>query len=264
MAGNDSEVQRTAKLFDKASKFLGDIREVNASLAVSPNDSGLLADRALIFLRSEDYELALDDSKEAARLGPWSVRPKLFQAISLIELGKSKECEALGVEPSIHFSSLTPEFLQTISRLDSEISVERSNPELYVGRAWQLNEINQPRLALQDAENGARLDPKSAGAYVEGGYALMKLGRPEEALQQIIQATELDPQFATAWQYRGELEMERGETLAAVESLTHSLDSNQTVTALQKREICYRRLGLLVKAEEDRRALEELNAQAAK
>ena len=51
-------------------KFLAEIRELDASLAVSPNDPGLLADRALMFLRSEDYELALEDSEEAAKLGP--------------------------------------------------------------------------------------------------------------------------------------------------------------------------------------------------
>ncbi|HMG05677.1 MAG TPA: hypothetical protein VK581_09450, partial [Chthoniobacterales bacterium] len=73
-----------------------------------------------------------------------------------------------------------------------------------------------------------------------------------------------DPNFSTAWQYRGELEMERGETLSAIDSLSHALDTSQTLTALQKREQCYRRLGLLVKAEQDRRAQEELNWQSPK
>jgi tetratricopeptide (TPR) repeat protein len=264
LAPADPEVQRGGKLFEQMGKFLEEIRELDASLAVSPNDPGLLADRALMFLRSEDYELALEDSEEAAKLGPWAMRPKLFQAIALIELGRSDECEKLAVQKFIRLEALTPEFLETISRLDSEISVERSNAELYVARAWQLNEINQPALALQDAENAARLNPKSAGACAECSYALTKLGRAEEALQQIKRATELDSNFSTAWQYRGELEMERGETLSAIESLSHALEANQTVTALQKREQCYRRLGLFVKAEQDHHALEELNARTPK
>jgi tetratricopeptide (TPR) repeat protein len=192
------------------------------------------------------------------------MRPKLFRAIALIDLGRSDECETLAVQKFIRLEALMPEFLETISRLDSEISVERSNAELYVARAWQLNEINQPALALQDAENAARLDPKSAGAWAECSYALTKLGRVEEALPQIKRATELDPNFSTAWQYRGELEIERGETLSAIESLSHAIDTNQTAVALQKREKCYRRLGLLVKAEQDHRALEELNAKVSK
>jgi tetratricopeptide (TPR) repeat protein len=264
LAPDDPAVQRGAKLFEQMGKFLAEIRELDASLAVSPSDPGLLADRALMFLRSEDYELALEDSEEAGKLGPWAMRPKLFQAIVLIDLGRSDECEKLAVQKFIRLEALTPEFLETISRLDSEISVERSNAELYVARAWQLNEINQPALALQDAENAARLNPKSAGACAECSYALTKLGRPEEALQQIKRATELDPNFSTAWQYRGELEMERGETLSAIESLSHAIDTNQTVGALQKREQCYRRLGLLVKADQDHRALEGLNAQTPK
>jgi tetratricopeptide (TPR) repeat protein len=264
LAPDDPEVQRGGKLFEQMGKFLAEIRELDASLAVSPNDPGLLADRALMFLRSEDYELALADSEEAATFGPWAMRPKLFQAIALVDLGRSDECEKLAVQKFIRLEAFTPEFLETISRLDSEISVERSNAELYVARAWQLNEINQPALALQDAENAARLNPKSAGACAECSYALKKLGRAEEALQQIKRATELEPNFATAWQYRGELEMERGETLSAIESLSQAIEASPTGASLQKREECYRRLGLLVKADQDRKAREELSAQIAK
>jgi tetratricopeptide (TPR) repeat protein len=186
------------------------------------------------------------------------VRPKLFQALALIALGRADECEKLEVRKSIRLESLSGEFLETIGRLDSEISAERNNAELYVSRAWQLNEIGQPALALQDAQTAAQLDPKAAGACAEASYALTKLGRAQEALEQIKRATDLDPNFATAWQYRGELEIARGEILSAIDSLTHSLESNQTVTALEKRELCYRRLGLLVKAEQDRKAREEL------
>lgn len=264
LAPNDPEVQRGGKLLEQMGKFLAEIRALDSDLALSPNDPGLLADRALMFLRSEDYELALEDSEEAGKLGPWAMRPKLFQAIALIDLGRSDECEKLMVQKFIRLEALTPEFLETISRLDSEISVERSNAELYVSRAWQLNEINQPALALQDAENAARLNPKSAGAWAECSYALAKLGRAEESLQHIKRATELESSFSTAWQYRGELEMERGETLSAIESLSHALETNQTVTALQKREQCYRRLGLLVKAEQDRKTLEELNSKISR
>ena len=264
LASDDPEVARTAKLFEQVEKFLADIRELDAGLALSPDDPGLLADRALLFLRCGDFELALEDSEAAAKNGPWAMRPKLFQAIALIDLGRADECEKLAVQKFIRLEALTPEFLETMGRLDSEISAERDNAELYVARAWQLNEIGQPALAAQDAETAAGLDPKSAGACAEWSYALTKLGRAQDALQQIKHATELDPNFATAWQYRGELEMERGETLSAIDSLTHALETSQTVVALQKREQCYRRLGLLVKAEQDHKAVEELNSKISK
>jgi tetratricopeptide (TPR) repeat protein len=264
LAPDDPEVQRGAKLLEKMGRFLADIRELDSSLAVTPDDPGLLADRALVFLRSEDFELALENAEAAGKFGSWAQRPKLFQALALIALGRPEECEALAVHRQIRLEALTPEFLETMGRLDSEISAERNNAELYVARAWQLNEIGQPALALQDAETGARLDPKSAGACAEASYALTKLGRPADALQQIKRATELDENFATAWHYRGELEMARGETLSAIESFTHALEANQTVAALQKREQCYRKLGLLVKAEQDRKAQEELSARISK
>ena len=255
---DDPEVQQGAKLLERLGKFLGEIRELDSAIAVAPNDFGLLTDRALLFLRADDPELALEDAERAANIGPWAMRPKLFQALALIALGRADECDKLAVRKTIRLEALTPEFLETIGRLDSEISAEKNNAELYVARAWQLNEISQPALALQDAETAAKLDPKAAGASAEASYALTKLGRAQEALEQIKRATELDQNFATAWQYRGELEMARGETLSAIDSLTHSIESNQTVVALEKREQCYRRLGLLVKAEQDRRAREEL------
>lgn len=255
---DDPEVQRGAKLLERLGKFLGEIRELDSAIAVSPNDFGLLADRALLFLRADDLELALEDAEAATSIGTSAMRPKLFQALALIAAGRADECDKLGVRKTIRLDALTPEFLETVGRLDSEISAEKNNAELYVSRAWQLNEIGQPTLALQDAETAAKLDPKAAGASAEASYALTKLGRAQEALEQIKRATELDPNFSTAWQYRGELEMARGETLSAIDSLTHSIEANQTVVALEKREQCYRRLGLLVKAEQDRKAREEL------
>ena len=259
LAPEDPEVRRGAELFERVTTFLPAIRALDARLAVTPGDDQLLADRALLFLRSEDPELALDDSAAAAKAAPWAVRPRLFQALALRDLGREPEAEKLGVDTSLRLNALSPEFLETISRLDSEISVERRNAELYVSRAWQLNEIAQPKLALEDAQMAQRLEPKSAGAFAEASYALAKLERVDEAFEQIKQATELDPNYSTAWHYRGELEMTRGDHVAAIESLTRALAINQTPAALQKREECYVKLGLLAKAEEDHRALEVLN-----
>ncbi|MFL6520467.1 MAG: hypothetical protein ACJ8NS_09640 [Chthoniobacterales bacterium] len=263
LAPEDPEVQRGAKLLERIGKSLNEIRELDSALAVSPTDVGLLTDRALLFLRAEDPELALEDAEAAGKIGTWAVRPKLFQALALIALGRPDECDKLGVNKTIRLETLTSEFLETVGRLDSEISAERNNAELYASRAWQLNEIGQPALALQDAQTAMQFDAKSAGACAEASYALTKLGRAEEALQQIEHATQLDPNFATAWQYRGELEMARGEILSAIDSFTHSLEATPTAIALQKREQCYRRLGLLVNAEQDRKAREEL-ARASK
>jgi tetratricopeptide (TPR) repeat protein len=262
-APEDADVRRAAELLDRLTPFLSAIRALDARLAVTPGDDQLLADRALFFLRGEDAELALEDSEAAAKAAPWAMRPRLFQAIALRALERQPEAEKVGVVSDLRLNVLTPEFLETIGRLDSEISVERRNAELYVARAWQLNEINQPKLALEDAEMAQELDEKSAAACVEGSYALAKLGRTDDAIAQIKRATELDANHATAWHYRGELEMSVGDHSAAVESLTRALAINQTPDALQKREECYVKLGLLAKAEEDHRAREALSGNAA-
>jgi len=260
LAPDDPEVRRWSKVFEKLSKFLDQIRELDAKVLAVSNDAGLLADRALLLLRAGDPELALDDCEMASALAPWAVRPKLFQAIALIALNRASECERLSIRQPLRLEALTPEFLETMSRLDSAISVERSNSDHFAGRSWQLNEIGQPLLALQDAEKASRLDQKSANACAEVSYSLMKLGRAKEALEKIKQATEFDPNLASAWQYRGELEMAEGNNLAAIESFSRALAIEKTAAGLQKREECYRRAGLPARAEEDRQALQQLTA----
>ena len=259
LAPDDAEVRRGSELFERLSKFLGEIRKLDARLAIAPSDDQLLTDRAMLFLRSEDPELALEDSQAATKLAPWAVRPRLFQGIAALELGRVAECEALGIDPRLQLSALTPECLETISRLDSEISVERKNADLYVTRAWQLNAIGQPKLALEDAQQAQQLDANLAGALIEGSYALAKLDRAEEAFEQIKRATALDANSSTAWQYRGELEMSRADYPAAIESFTRALAISKTPAVLQKREECYVKVGLLAEAEADHRALEALN-----
>ncbi len=263
LAPDDPDVRRGVKLFERLSKFLGEIRELDARIAITPTDDQLLADRALLFLRGEDSELALEDAEAAARIAPWAMRPRIFQAVALLQLGRGSETEKLHVDPGLRLDALSSEFLQSMGRLDSDISVERSNAELYVARAWQLNDAGQPTLALEDTAAALRFHPNSAGAHAESAYALAKLGRGDEAFERVKRATELDQNFSTAWHYRGELEMARGDFVAAVDSLTRALAINQTPAALEKREACYRHIGLFAKAEEDHRAWETLNAHTS-
>ena len=257
IAPQDPIVRRETARFDRLGKFLDEVRELDKQLTSLPDDAGLLGDRALLFLRAEDAALALDDAERAAQLLPGAVRPKLLRALAGRSLGHPLPP---GIHSSLRLQSLTPEFLQTISRLDAEVAAEPKSVELLTNRAWQLNEIGQPQLALADARRALENDPKSAGASAEVSYALAKLGRAVEAREQIKEATALDPNFSTAWQYRGELEMGRHDYVAAIDSLSRALAINRTPAALAKREECYRKLGLLAKAEDDRKALEEISA----
>jgi tetratricopeptide (TPR) repeat protein len=258
IAPDDPLVRPQLVLLDRLGKFLAEVRDLDRDLIALPNDASLLADRALLLLRAGDASLALDDASRAAQLAPEAVRPKLFRAIAERMLGRAPDRAASPGVPRLE--TLSSDFLQTTSRLDAEIAAEPKSADLLTNRAWQLNEIGQPRLALADAESALQVDPKSAGASAEASYALAKLKRAPEAYERIKQATELDSNFSTAWQYRGELEMQQTDYLAAIESLTRSLAINQTAAALARREECYRKLGLLAKAEDDHKTLEQFTA----
>ena len=264
LAPENAQVQEWSQRFERLGKFLDEIRELDASISSSPSDFTLLGDRALAFLRAGDPELARSDAEQARKLAIWAIRPKLLQAIALIELNRANEGVDLLVRNSIRLEQLNAENLEAFRRLDGQIAVERTNPDLFVSRAWQLNEIGQPELAQEDAETALTLDKKSASALAELSYALMKLGQSDEALTKIKLATDLDPQLAIAWQYRGEIEMTHGETVPAIDSLSHALQLNQTAIALRKRAECYRKIGYNDRAEEDLHALEDLTARTMK
>jgi tetratricopeptide (TPR) repeat protein len=257
---DDPEVRRWSKVFDGLQQYKEQIGELDAKVAVLPEEVGLLGDRALIFLRADDPEMALEDAENASKVGPWALRPKLFQGVALLQLGRPKQLDAIGLRKPLSLQSLAPEFLENVSRLDLAIAVERTNPEHFITRSWQLNEIGQPKLAVQDAQTAVGFDSRSAGAMTELAYALTKLGRPDEAYDKVRQATEFDSNSAPAWQYRGELEMSRGDFLAAVDSLSHAAGIHQSVAVLQKRAECYDRLGLNGRAQEDRRTVQQLLA----
>ena len=258
------EVLRCAKLFDQLAKFLAENRNPDAQLAVSPNDHALLTDRSLLFLRSEDFEMALEDAEAAAKLAPWAIRPKLFAGIALIRLGRIGEAEKRLIRKSFRIEVLTPRVHRNNQPGWTQNFRRAKNAELYATRAWHLNMSANPPWRCRMQRSAAQLDPKSASAHAEKSYAFMKLGQAEKAFEEIQHATTLDSNYATAWQYRGELEMEQQNYLAAVESLSRALAVNQTITALEKREACYRTLGWSIKADEDQRMLEKLGANRLK
>ena len=162
LAPGDPAVQRGAELWQRLEQVLPEIRPLDARLAVVPEDDQFFADRALLFLRARDPELALEDSEAASRLAPWAVRPRLLRALALIDLDRAEECDGLGVEKTLRLENLEAGFFNTIARLDADIGADRENAELRAARAWHLNEIEQPRLALEDTEAAFGHDEKSA------------------------------------------------------------------------------------------------------
>ncbi|PYI89293.1 MAG: hypothetical protein DMF03_08115 [Verrucomicrobia bacterium] len=106
LAPENAQVQEWSQRFERLGKFLDEIRELDASISSSPSDFTLLGDRALAFLRAGDPELARSDAEQARKLAIWAIRPKLLQAIALIELNRANEGVDLLVRNSIRLEQL--------------------------------------------------------------------------------------------------------------------------------------------------------------
>jgi len=103
-------------------------RELDASINASPADFYPPRRSGIGLLRAGDAELSLGDAEQAGKLAIWAVRPKLLQAIALVELNRSGECADLLVRDSIRLEPLSAENLEAFRRLDGQIAVERTNP----------------------------------------------------------------------------------------------------------------------------------------
>ena len=128
-------VRQAISLNDRLGKFLAEVRDLDRDLSLRPNDASLLGDRALLFLHAGDAALALDDAIKAAGFAPGAVRPKLLRALAEQMLGRAPDPTK---SPNVlQLEALSPDFLQTIRRLDAEIAAEPKSADLLTNRAWR-------------------------------------------------------------------------------------------------------------------------------
>jgi tetratricopeptide (TPR) repeat protein len=257
----DAEVKKWLPQFEQLQEFLPRIKALDAQITKSPNDAGLLFERARLFTLAERPLLALDDCERAMALRPASMRGRIQTGEALVDVGRPDDAAKLQVSPPVARGSDKHVSEQALRELDNEDTQIAQNPgkaEPLAARAKTLRDLHQFALALADARAALSIDDKSAASHFEAAHDLDALNQSKEALIHAVKATELSPNDAAAWYYRGVLEAERADFPAAIESQTRSLKLGESLEALRERENCERRIGKIDNASADLKRIREL------
>jgi hypothetical protein len=261
MDATDVQVKEWLPQFERLQQFLPRIKPLDVQIAKSPNDVGLLLDRARVFTLAGRPLLALDDVERAFKLEPASMRARIQTAEALLEVDRADDAAKLEVSGDLIRGKdrlVTDNVLRELGALDSRLQQNPKDIDALVARAKILGQLRQFTLSLADANAALLINDKSAAAHFEAARDLDALDREKEALFQARIATELDPNDSTKWFLRGVLERQRTDFTAAIASQTRSIEISESLVALSERERCERRVGKVAEADADLRRIHEL------
>ena len=262
MDSSDEQVKEWLPQFERLQNFLPGIKALDARIAKSPNDAGLLLARARFFTLAGRPLLALDDCEHAMKVEPASMRARIQTGEALLDVKRDEDAAKLQVSQRLARTAdqhVSEKALQELGDEDASIRQSPGKSEPLAARAKTLRELRQFALALADARAALTIDDKSAAAHFEAAHDLDALDNSKEALIHAVKATELNPNDGAAWYHRGVLEAKRAEFPAAIESETRSLKLGETLEALRERENCERRIGQIDKADADLKRIRELD-----
>jgi tetratricopeptide (TPR) repeat protein len=261
MDSSDGQVKEWLPQFERLEKFLPRIKALDQRIAKSPNDAGLLLERARLFTLAERPLLALDDCERAMKLEPASMLARIQTGEALLDVKRNEDAAKLQVSRGLARAvdgHVSEKASRELGDEDASIRQSPGKAEPLATRAKTLRELRQFALALADALSALAIDDKSAAAHFEAAHDLDELDQSKEALLHAVKATELSPNDAASWYCRGVLEAKRADFPAAIESLTRSLKISESLEALRARENCQRRMGRIDNANADLKRIREL------
>jgi tetratricopeptide (TPR) repeat protein len=264
MDATDSEVKEWLPQFERLQAFLPQIKALDEKITKSPNDVGLLLERARRFTLASRPLLALDDAEHALKLQPASMRARIQTAEALLDVDRVDDAAKLEVGRNLRRAEdkhVSEQTLGELGALDMRLLANPKDADALTARAKILKELRQLTLALADARAALAINERSADAHFEFAQDLDGLGQQKEALEQARITTELDPKDPEKWFFRGVLERQRANFQAAIESQTRSLELNESLVALAEREQCERRMGKIPEADADLRRIRALARQ---
>jgi len=157
------------------------------------------------------FEAALDDFAEAARLDEKLLLARLSRAAVAHALARSDEA---------------------LADVDAAVALEPGSPVAHYWKGLVLSGRDEQTLALASYDEAIRLDPALAPAYVGRAGARLADGKLEAALADCQEALRVDPNLSDAYTMRGEVRRKLGNgelaaqdfNLAAGARFDHSYD----------------------------------------
>jgi tetratricopeptide (TPR) repeat protein len=262
MDSTDAQVKQWLPQFERLEGFLlVEIKALDARIAKSADDAGLLLERARLFTLAGKPDLALSDCEHAMKIEPASMRARIQTAEALLDTARADDAAKLQVSKNLARADdrhVSDQALRQLGEEDAEIRENPGKADPLVARAKTLRDLRQFVLSLADARAALAIDDKLAAAHLEAAHDLDALDQSKEALTHAVKATELNPNEGTAWYYRGVLEAGRADFPAAIESQTRALTLGESLDVLRARENCERRIGQIEKADADLKRIREL------
>ena len=251
---SDSSVKEWLPQFERLTRFLPRLKELDSDISRSPTDPGPLLEQARIFTMADRPLLALEDSQKALKLQPDSMRARIQAAEAFQDTNDADEAVKLNVSSKLVRESdkhVSESDLNELGTTDARLSQNPKSTDALLQRAKVLYDLKQFTLGLEAARAAVASDEKSAPAHLAVAHNLDELGQKKEALAEACKATELGPKDWMSWLFRGMLEKQRADFSAAIESQTRSLAIHESIYALDERADCERRLGKTKEADAD-------------
>ncbi len=136
--------------------------------------------------------------------------------------------------------------------LDKAIHLKPQNPSNYINRALARININNLRGAMADYDMALDLDPNNFLAHYNRGLLRMQLGDDNRAILDFDYVIKMEPNNIMAIFNRGILHDKTGNLRAAIQDYTTVINQFPNFwIGLSYRAKCYRRLGMIAKAELD-------------
>ena len=184
LSPEDSGIAANRPSFDRLRAALAGIEAANTLLARNPGDLRARLARSYWYLTTGSAgDLALEDARHAREADPGSVTALLLFAMASNQAGKlsaAQALETLQVDTSKPLP--TPETLDRFQRCDARIAQQPKEVSLLLERGRELaDNAQQYRLAARDAEAVLEINPRNVSARAAKIREFAKLGRSDDA-----------------------------------------------------------------------------------
>lgn len=246
-------------------KYQEAIDDYTFALKYDPENRGLWHNRVLCHIRNEQYEQALHEID--TMLTRWSRNASIYmmQADAYIQQ-KDTAAAIVAIDKSIEIDpydsqSWTARSIISLSReewkaseeyLDKALHLQPKQAGNYINRALARYNQNNLRGAMADYDMALDLEPNNFLGHYNRGLLRAQVGDDNRAITDFDFVLRLEPDNVMALFNRAVLLDKTGDLQGAVRDYSKVIDEYPNFwTGLEFRASCYRRLGMVKKAEAD-------------